>query len=89
MDRQAGHLPFGRRNRALRAAEHLGMRCEQFAGQFSQRTLQTEQVGHVAVSYTHLDVYKRQELGTIFQSQVAVKIVLLNNSLLGMVRQWQ
>ena len=30
-----------------------------------------------------------QELGTIFQSQVAVKIVLLNNSYLGMVRQWQ
>ena len=30
-----------------------------------------------------------QELGTIFQSQVAVKIVLLNNSFLGMVRQWQ
>ena len=30
-----------------------------------------------------------QELGTIFQSHVAVKIVLLNNSFLGMVRQWQ
>ena len=30
-----------------------------------------------------------QELGTIFQSQVAVKIVLLNNSFLGMVRQWR
>ena len=30
-----------------------------------------------------------QELGTIFQSQVPVKIVLLNNSFLGMVRQWQ
>ena len=30
-----------------------------------------------------------QELGTIFQSQIAVKIVLLNNSFLGMVRQWQ
>ncbi len=30
-----------------------------------------------------------QELGTIFQSKVAVKIVLLNNSFLGMVRQWQ
>ena len=30
-----------------------------------------------------------QELGTIFQSQAAVKIVVLNNSFLGMVRQWQ
>jgi acetolactate synthase-1/2/3 large subunit len=30
-----------------------------------------------------------QELGTIFQENVAVKIVLLNNSYLGMVRQWQ
>lgn len=30
-----------------------------------------------------------QELGTIFQSHVPVKIVLLNNSFLGMVRQWQ
>ena len=30
-----------------------------------------------------------QELGTIFQSQVPVKIVLMNNSFLGMVRQWQ
>jgi acetolactate synthase I/II/III large subunit len=30
-----------------------------------------------------------QELGTIFQSKVAVKIVLLNNNFLGMVRQWQ
>ena len=30
-----------------------------------------------------------QELGTISQSQVPVKIVLLNNSFLGMVRQWQ
>jgi acetolactate synthase-1/2/3 large subunit len=30
-----------------------------------------------------------QELGTIFQSDVAVKIVLLNNNFLGMVRQWQ
>jgi acetolactate synthase-1/2/3 large subunit len=30
-----------------------------------------------------------QELGTIFQSQVAVKIVVLNNDFLGMVRQWQ
>ena len=30
-----------------------------------------------------------QELGTIKQSEVAVKIVLLNNSFLGMVRQWQ
>ena len=30
-----------------------------------------------------------QELGTIFQSNVPVKIVLLNNSFLGMVRQWQ
>jgi acetolactate synthase-1/2/3 large subunit len=30
-----------------------------------------------------------QELGTIFQQQVAVKIVVLNNDFLGMVRQWQ
>ena len=30
-----------------------------------------------------------QELGTIFQSNIPVKIVLLNNSFLGMVRQWQ
>ncbi|WP_281638320.1 biosynthetic-type acetolactate synthase large subunit [Flavobacterium marginilacus] len=30
-----------------------------------------------------------QELGTIFQSQVPVKIVVLNNEFLGMVRQWQ
>src|SRR5208337_4907769 len=30
-----------------------------------------------------------QELGTIFQSEVGVKIVILNNDFLGMVRQWQ
>ena len=30
-----------------------------------------------------------QELGTIFQLQIPVKIVILNNDLLGMVRQWQ
>lgn len=30
-----------------------------------------------------------QELGTIAQSDVAVKIVLMNNGFLGMVRQWQ
>ena len=30
-----------------------------------------------------------QELGTIMQSDVNVKIILLNNSFLGMVRQWQ
>ncbi len=30
-----------------------------------------------------------QELGTIFQSQVGVKIILMNNGFLGMVRQWQ
>ena len=30
-----------------------------------------------------------QELGTIMQSGAAVKIILLNNSFLGMVRQWQ
>ena len=30
-----------------------------------------------------------QELGTIFQQQLAVKIVVLNNEFLGMVRQWQ
>ncbi len=30
-----------------------------------------------------------QELGTIMQSEVDVKIVILNNSFLGMVRQWQ
>jgi acetolactate synthase-1/2/3 large subunit len=30
-----------------------------------------------------------QELGTIFQTKVPVKIVVLNNEFLGMVRQWQ
>ena len=30
-----------------------------------------------------------QELGTIYQSRIPVKIVLLNNNFLGMVRQWQ
>lgn len=30
-----------------------------------------------------------QELGTIFQTKTAVKIVVLNNDFLGMVRQWQ
>jgi len=30
-----------------------------------------------------------QELGTIFQTATAVKIVVLNNDYLGMVRQWQ
>ena len=30
-----------------------------------------------------------QELGTIFQNKVPVKIVVLNNEFLGMVRQWQ
>jgi acetolactate synthase-1/2/3 large subunit len=30
-----------------------------------------------------------QELGTIFQTKAAVKIIVLNNSFLGMVRQWQ
>lgn len=30
-----------------------------------------------------------QELGTIFQQQLPVKIVVLNNDFLGMVRQWQ
>ncbi|MFA5642814.1 MAG: thiamine pyrophosphate-dependent enzyme, partial [Bacteroidales bacterium] len=30
-----------------------------------------------------------QELGTIMQTKVALKIVVLNNSFLGMVRQWQ
>ena len=30
-----------------------------------------------------------QELGTIFQFQLPVKIVILNNDFLGMVRQWQ
>ena len=30
-----------------------------------------------------------QELGTIFQLQIPVKIVVLNNDSLGMVRQWQ
>jgi len=30
-----------------------------------------------------------QELGTIFQTKTPVKIVVLNNSFLGMVRQWQ
>ena len=30
-----------------------------------------------------------QELGTIMQTKAPVKIVLLNNNFLGMVRQWQ
>ena len=30
-----------------------------------------------------------QELGTIKQSDLAVKILILNNNFLGMVRQWQ
>jgi acetolactate synthase-1/2/3 large subunit len=30
-----------------------------------------------------------QELGTIMQTEIAVKILLLNNQYLGMVRQWQ
>ena len=30
-----------------------------------------------------------QELGTIFQTKAAVKVVVLNNDFLGMVRQWQ
>jgi acetolactate synthase-1/2/3 large subunit len=30
-----------------------------------------------------------QELGTIMQSDIAVKIIVLNNNFLGMVRQWQ
>ncbi|UYQ95958.1 biosynthetic-type acetolactate synthase large subunit [Chitinophaga horti] len=30
-----------------------------------------------------------QELGTIYQSKIGVKIVILNNNFLGMVRQWQ
>ncbi len=30
-----------------------------------------------------------QELGTILQYKVPVKIIILNNSFLGMVRQWQ
>ncbi|MCX6182625.1 MAG: biosynthetic-type acetolactate synthase large subunit [Bacteroidetes bacterium] len=30
-----------------------------------------------------------QELGTIFQTNAAVKIIILNNNFLGLVRQWQ
>ena len=30
-----------------------------------------------------------QELGTIFQTKASIKILLLNNEFLGMVRQWQ
>lgn len=30
-----------------------------------------------------------QELGTIFQEKIPIKIILLNNEFLGMVRQWQ
>jgi len=30
-----------------------------------------------------------QELGAIFQTRAAVKIIILNNQFLGMVRQWQ
>ena len=31
----------------------------------------------------------QQEMGTIMQSEVNIKIVILNNQFLGMVRQWQ
>ena len=30
-----------------------------------------------------------QELGTVLQTGVAVKVIVLNNQFLGMVRQWQ
>ncbi len=30
-----------------------------------------------------------QELGTIMEKQIDVKIIVLNNGYLGMVRQWQ
>lgn len=30
-----------------------------------------------------------QELGTIYQSNIPVKVIILNNNFLGMVRQWQ
>jgi len=30
-----------------------------------------------------------QELGTVFQQRIPLKIVVLNNEFLGMVRQWQ
>ena len=30
-----------------------------------------------------------QELGTVMQTQVGIKIIILNNNFLGMVRQWQ
>jgi acetolactate synthase-1/2/3 large subunit len=30
-----------------------------------------------------------QEMGTIYQTEAAVKVVLMNNNFLGMVRQWQ
>jgi acetolactate synthase-1/2/3 large subunit len=30
-----------------------------------------------------------QELGTVFQTKIPIKIVVLNNGFLGMVRQWQ
>ncbi|WP_185858029.1 biosynthetic-type acetolactate synthase large subunit [Blattabacterium cuenoti] len=30
-----------------------------------------------------------QEMGTILQNQISIKIILLNNNFLGMVRQWQ
>jgi len=30
-----------------------------------------------------------QELGTIMQEQIGVKMIILNNHFLGMVRQWQ
>ncbi len=30
-----------------------------------------------------------QEMGTLFQSQINIKILILNNEFLGMVRQWQ
>ncbi len=30
-----------------------------------------------------------QELGTILENHISIKIILLNNNFLGMVRQWQ
>ena len=35
------------------------------------------------------DVYKRQELVTASAERIPIKVAILNNAYLGMVRQWQ
>ena len=50
------------------------MRCEQFAGQFSQRTLQTEQVGHVGMNL---------RIGIAPHGQVALRVVSRQKDVFG------